>query len=330
LTQFKSYKDSVFSVDDNNFTEHAISLFTFQAKYNQIYKQYLDNLSINISSVTRVEDIPFLPISLFRYHKIKTGNWTEKSVFISSGTTSALGSHHYMEDLEYYDSVSLKIFQQNFGNPEEYIFLALLPSYIERSNSSLVHMVDFFIRKSASSASGFYIGNLENLNLKMTQLLEKGSGKVILWGVTYALMDFASGAAIDMRNNIIIETGGMKGRREELVREEVHRFLIKHMGVATIYSEYGMTELLSQAYSSGNGKFTAPPWMKILIRDINDPFEINNKLKYGGVNIIDLANVHSCAFIETDDLGLLNEDGTFEITGRLDNSDLRGCNLLIN
>ena len=330
MEDIKSFKQNIFSITDSNFEQAAIKLFKFQAENNEIYRQYIRELGIKTGSVRTITQIPFLPIALFRNHPVKTGNWKEEAVFQSSGTTNLFHSRHFIESLKFYKLVSESIFKHIFGNHKNFIFLALLPSYLEQKNSSLVYMMNHFIELSNDNNSGFYLNDVEKILFKINELSIRLAKKIILWGVTYALLDLAQDHNVDLRDAIVIETGGMKGRREEMIREEVHEILMKRFHVPSIYSEYGMTELLSQAYSVHSGKFKCPPWMKVYLRDISDPFFINNKLNYGGINVIDLANIHSCAFIETEDLGKVNEHDTFEIIGRIDNSDLRGCNLLVN
>jgi phenylacetate-coenzyme A ligase PaaK-like adenylate-forming protein len=330
MKDFKSFKETIFNIDNRNFEHQALELFRFQAENNHNYRHYIQLLGINPDKVNSVNNIPFLPISQFRERTVKTGNWNEELIFKSSGTTGENRSSHYIESLDYYHRVSLSIFEHFYGNISDLIILALLPSYIEQGSSSLVDMVQNLIKKSGHSESGFYLHNHDELIHTLNVQNSDTGKKTILWGVTYALLDLAENHEMKLKNTIILETGGMKGRREELIREEVHEILIKKFGVNQIHSEYGMTELLSQSYSSGNGVFKSPEWLKILLRDINDPYHLNNELSYGGVNIIDLANVHSCAFIETGDLGRFTEDANFEIIGRFDNSDVRGCNLLLN
>ncbi len=330
MNDIKSYKERIFSINLNEFEDSALELFKFQAEYNPVYQQYIKSLRINPEKVNNTHDIPFMPIQLFRYYKVKTAEWQEEKIFQSSGTTSENASRHFIESLDFYNSVSETIFNKFYGSLNRFIFLGLLPSYLERENSSLIYMLDHFIKKSACNDSGFYLNNIDELSGKIRHIKDHSRRKIILWGVTYALLDFAEKYPMDLGDLIVLETGGMKGRREEIIREEVHEFLIRHLHVKSVHSEYGMTELLSQAYSSGYGLFRCPPWMKIYLREINDPFSIDERLKYGAINIIDLANIHSCAFIETGDLGKLHENGDFEVIGRLDNSDIRGCNLLIN
>ncbi|MFN3404122.1 MAG: acyl transferase [Cytophagaceae bacterium] len=324
--QFKEkFKSRIFHIDSANFNEEAIKLFRFQASENPVYRQYIDLLGIDADSVEFVEEIPFLPISFFKTHKIKTGDYLIQRYFESSGTTGMVRSRHLIADTLFYEKVSEKIFSRFYGKLSDYSLLALLPSYKENPNSSLIYMIDSFMKKCDHEHSGYY--DVEGL-LSRLKSLEKIKKKILVVGVTYALMDFASDFDGQLSNCIVIETGGMKGRRKEMLREEVHEYLSLKLGVNEIHSEYGMTELLSQAWSKGNGNFQGPPWMKILVRDINDPFELLQTGKTGGINVIDLANVDSCAFIATEDLGRVCDDETFNVLGRFDNSDLRGCNLM--
>lgn len=331
----KSFKDRIFYLKPENFDEEALALFHFQRKHNQLYNNYIEKLGINAPAVTSLEEIPFLPIDFYKEHIVKSGDWKAEIVFESSGTTSQIKSKHHLQDLDFYRSIAINIFENIYGNLDQFHVLALLPSYLERSNASLVFMVDEFIKKTASDQSGFYLNNTDQLinNLKSLLAREK---KVLLIGVTYALLDLIDNFQFDQSNDnlinnnlIIMETGGMKGRRKEIVREELQSLLARGFKVGQIHSEYGMTELTSQAYALKNGNFKTPGWMKVQIREINDPFQQLPPGKTGGINIIDLANAASCAFIETKDLGKINDDGSFSVAGRLDNSDLRGCNLLI-
>ncbi len=327
MSTFKSFKDSLYSVNEGNFEDIALQLFHFQAQNNQVYHQYLHYLNCKTDQIRLLAEIPFLPISFFKSHIVKTDFWQPEITFTSSGTTGTLTSKHEVFDLSFYLDLSEHIFTQFYGAPSDYHFLALLPSYLERKGSSLIAMMDHLIRQSKSEHSGFYLHNYDELVNKLLTL--KGSErKIILWGVSFALLDLAEAYELDLSNCIVIETGGMKGRRKEWIREELHKFLCKRFNLGAIQSEYGMTELMSQAYSSGNGYYQCPPWMKVLVRDINDPFSVING-KTGEIKVIDLANFHSCAFIETQDLGQIDQNGNFEVLGRLDNSDIRGCNLLV-
>jgi len=312
---------------DTDFKELALQVFKHQAENNAIYNQFLKHLNISISSVKNLEDIPFLPIQFFKSHKIVSSTQKEQQIFSSSGTTGSLTSKHYVTDLSIYENSYLKAFTLFYGAIEEYTVLALLPSYLERKGSSLIYMVDDLIKKSKKIESGFYLNNLSDLKDKLIQLDNQGK-KILLIGVSFALLDLVEKHQFQLKNTIIMETGGMKGRRKELIRSELHELLKKGFGLKNIHSEYGMTELLSQAYSDGNGVFKTPPWMKIFIRDTEDPFWLLPNNQTGGINIIDLANVNSCSFIATQDLGKVLTNTTFEVLGRFDHSDIRGCNLL--
>jgi len=324
---FNSLKKNLFSIDRQNFNSAALELFRFQARNNPVYREYLKLRNIDPQKVETVENIPFLPIEFFKTHDIKTLEWPVRQVFLSSGTTGQIPSRHLIEDPEFYLQVAENIFARYFGPLTGYHIFGLLPSYLERENSSLVYMVRHFIHKSRSPLSGFYLYDYDALAERLKKVTDR---KILLFGVTFALLDFAESLSSPPPNLIVMDTGGMKGRKREMVREEVHEILKKGLGCPRICSEYGMTELLSQAYSLGEGRYRMPPWMRVFIREINDPFHIDNRLRHGGVNIIDLANIHSCAFIETRDLGRVNEEeGFFEPLGRFDNSDIRGCNLMV-
>lgn len=306
-----------------------MEVFLYQFQYNAIYRQYVLSLKINPIDVTHYSQIPFLPIEFFKSHEIICNRVEENAVcFSSSGTTGQITSKHYVNDICIYETSFKKGFDLFYGKPSEYCILALLPNYLERSGSSLVYMFDSLIKESTHSLSGFYLNNLNDL-IKTIEVLKQANQKTILLGVTYALLDLAE-MGIELNDQfIVMETGGMKGRRKEMLKEELHRILKDKFKISSIHSEYGMTELLSQAYSQKEGVFKCSPWMKVLIRDVNDPFSYVKPHKGGGVNVIDLANVNSCSFIETKDLGKFTEGFDFEILGRFDNSDLRGCNLMI-
>ncbi len=308
-----------------NFEEQALALFYYQYQNNQVYKQFVDIIGKDPQNVT-YHTIPFLPIEFFKTHEIKTQFWQEECIFESSGTTGMTPSLHYVKSLNHYLNNAQVIFEQVYGSVSECTFLALLPSYLERGNSSLVAMVDYFIKLSKSNHSGFFHHDHLRLYDTIKSCLNNHE-KVVLIGVTYALLDFAELYSVDLKDGIVIETGGMKGRKKELVREQVHEKL-KDCFNTTIQSEYGMTELMSQAYATKEGIYQPPPWLRAITRDVNDPFCIYNSGKRGAINIIDLANIDTCAFIATQDLGIVNEDYSFEILGRFDNSDLRGCSLL--
>ena len=321
--------NSCFAIDsEEGFNNYALELFHFQSKSVLIYKDYLQAIHFDKRKVKNWRDIPFLPISFFKSHKVLVEGQLVNRVFSSSGTTGTITSSHYVSNLKMYEESFLKSFDLFYGNPNQYCILALLPSYLERDGSSLVYMADLLIKKSGHISSGFYLDQYATLS-KLLQTLKNNHQPTILIGVTFALLDLVENFPVGFSDLIIIETGGMKGRRKELIREELHGVLKAGFKISSIHSEYGMTELLSQAYSKKDGFFYCPPWMKIMIREINDPFVLLPTGKTGGINIIDLANVNSCSFIATQDLGRLNFDDGFEVLGRFDNSDLRGCNLLI-
>ncbi len=349
------YENKIFELKNNEeFEKLSLEIFNYQAKNNLIYNQYLKYLNINPEKITSIKEIPFLPIEFFKNHKVIT-NFDENKKYLqfkSSGTTAppapqrgeiinssvpqfpplggrgALRSTHYIYKVSVYEKSFISGFSHFYGDIENYTVLALLPSYLERNDSSLVYMVDKLITLSKNKDSGFYLNNLDELASKLNYLIEKKQ-KVILFGVSFALLELAEKYNFNENEIIIMETGGMKGRREELIRAELHKILINNLGVKTVHSEYGMTELLSQAYSKGHEIFETPSFMKIMIRDTNDPFSYLPNGKTGGINVIDLANLYSCSFIETKDLGKILEKNKFEILGRFDNSDIRGCNLLI-
>jgi phenylacetate-coenzyme A ligase PaaK-like adenylate-forming protein len=314
--------------NEQQFTEIALAVFKHQFRNNKVYRSFCDLLYIHPSSVTTIEEIPFLPIQFFKSRQVLSSLDEVQETFTSSGTTGKATSTHFVTDIHFYKESYLKGFAHFYGNIEAYTVLALLPNYLERTGSSLVFMVDDLIRKSKNPESGFYLDNREELAKKLIEL-DKNGQKILLIGVSFALLDLIEMQQFSLKNTIIMETGGMKGRRKELVREELHAILQNGFGVSEIHSEYGMTELLSQAYSKGNGIFKTPPWMKILTRDTEDALTINALEKNGGINIIDLANYNSCSFIAAQDLGKVHENETFEIIGRFDNSDIRGCNLLV-
>jgi phenylacetate-coenzyme A ligase PaaK-like adenylate-forming protein len=314
---------------EKDFTAAALKTFYYQSEYNLVYKEYLSHLNIDPSSVCAVKDIPFLPIQFFKSHQIICKEDAVEQTFLSSGTTGDLQSKHFVTDLTLYEESYLKGFSQFYGDVGELVVLALLPSYLEREGSSLVYMVEDLIRKSRQPESGFYLKNLEDLKDLLLRL-EFQQKNVLLIGVSFALLDLVEKHQFCLKNTVVMETGGMKGRRKELIREELHAVLKKGFGVDEIHSEYGMTELLSQAYSSGHGIFKTPPWMKILIRDTHDPLSLLPIGKTGGVNVVDLSNINSCSFIATQDLGKLHLNSSFEILGRFDNSDIRGCNLMLS
>ena len=320
----------IFQIENNTqFEELSLKIFKIQSKNIPVYKQYIEYLDINKNNINHINEIPFLPIDFFRTHKIIADNSTHEQIFTSSGTTGLSTSKHYVSNISIYENSFRKGFGFFYDDIKNYCVLALLPSYLEREGSSLIYMADDMIKKSQHPDSGFYLHNIDELAEKLIYL-NKTKQKTILLGVTYALLDLAEKHKFNLDNTIVMETGGMKGKRKEIIREKLHETLTTQLGVKSIHSEYGMTELLSQAYSKGNGIFITPPWMKILIRDTYDPFTLLENGKSGGINIIDLANINSCSFIETKDLGKIYKDGGFEVLGRFDNSEIRGCNLLVN
>ena len=318
-----SFVNKVFSLEEEDFYQLADELYQFQVQNNPVYSAFCSALSQSSLSGIRY---PFLPISFFKTHKVVSGSFEPAIVFKSSGTSGQQQSMHFVKDPALYEASFTNGFETFYGHPSEWCFLGLLPSYLERGGSSLVYMVDKLMQLSGHPANGFYLHEHAQL-FQALQELEKERQKTMLFGVTYALLDFAEHYQLPCRHTFIMETGGMKGRREELIREEVHERLQKSFGVNRVHSEYGMTELLSQAYSKGNGIFQCPPWMKVLVRDEDDPLSVKTKGK-GAINIIDLANMYSCSFIATDDIGEVFEDGSFKVLGRMDNSDVRGCSLL--
>ncbi|MFN4144315.1 MAG: acyl transferase [Runella sp.] len=337
----QSLQASVRQLTPENFEATALAVFRWQATHNPIYKEYLHYLQKNPHRIESLPEIPFLPIGFFKRHAILTASPKPQIIFESSGTTGSQTSRHCVADLDWYKTISTQIFETTYGPLSNFHLLALLPSYLERNNSSLVYMVQDFIEKTHSPISAFFLHDIKALLRTLQKIAEQPDGrKVLLWGVTFALLDLAElDENFDFLSHIpeliIMETGGMKGRRRELLRQEVHEILTERFKVQTIHSEYGMTELLSQAYSRGEGVFDTSASMRILLRDPNDPFAVSeyqpSGLRYGGINVIDLANIDSCAFIETQDLGSFvgNNPSRFEVVGRFDNSDLRGCNLMI-
>jgi len=325
---FTAFKHSIFNLQSPfEFNETALSLFRYQYRNNDIYKRFVDALGVSESQVYHPEYIPFLPVGFFKTHKVITGDFPEEVIFESSGTTGADTSKHYVADTDLYEQSFTHGLQLFYGDFSQYAVFALLPSYLERQNSSLVYMVEKILQKSNRQMGGFYLNELAALQEQLQEAKSRGL-KIILIGVTFALLDMAESFPVNIPDAIIIETGGMKGRRKELTRVELHVQLCRSFGVEKIHSEYGMTELLSQAWSAGDGIFRCPPWMKVMIADINDPLSFLETGRTGGINIIDLANLNSCSFIATQDLGRVFEDGSFEVLGRFDNSDIRGCSLL--
>lgn len=354
------WHDKIFSVSETEFQALALEVFHFQYQNNAIYRNFTEALKIDLHSVKSIENIPFLPISFFKSHEIKTGIFPADAIFESSATTGTVRSRHHVRYIRIYQKSFKEAFEKNYGSIKEYCIIGLLPSYLERNTSSLVFMVNELIKLSGHPESGFYLDEFDKLKDVLTDL-EIKKQKTILLGVTFGLLDFAEKFQFPLNNTTIIETGGMKGRREEITRPEVHEILKKAFSKNEIHSEYGMTELLSQAYSKGEGLFRSPPWMKVLVRDDEDPLSVQSGVMSsesgvissepvvqsqesrtqlltpdsrlptltGALNIIDLANIYSCSFIATDDVGKIYADGSFEVLGRMDGSDLRGCSLML-
>ncbi|MDP4261567.1 MAG: acyl transferase [Bacteroidota bacterium] len=329
------WKHKIFAVNEQNFESLALEIFRFQYSNSPVYRDYVNALSVNVSGINSIAGIPFLPIRFFKSHTIRATAFEPEAVFESSGTTGSTGSRHFIKDIDLYRESFTRGFMSFYGPAKDWCILGLLPSYLERGNSSLVYMVNELIRLSGHPQSGFYLHEYDQL-ISVLMSLEKAKQKTLLFGVTFALLDLAEKYRLPLEYTTIVETGGMKGRREEMIRKELHEILRHSFGPAAIHSEYGMTELLSQAWSKGDGIFRCPPWMKIIIRDEEDPLSIfgsslNTRTGYvnGAINIIDLANIYSCSFIASDDAGRLYVDGSFEVLGRIDNSDLRGCSLMV-
>lgn len=325
----KPKTEAIFSISNSEeFNALALSIFKFQAQNCRVYQAYIQNLKVDVDQVSDIEEIPFLPISFFKTQQIISNQDAVQVTFSSSGTTGMVQSSHDVTDASLYERSYLRAFDNFYGPVQNYCFLALLPSYQQRSGSSLIYMVNDLIQKSSHPQSGYFLYNHEDLYQTLLNLKAQKQATVLI-GVTYALLDFIEKYAVDFPELIVMETGGMKGKRKEMVREELHEQLTKGFGVKSIHSEYGMTELLSQAYSLGDGIFYCPEWMKVLTRDTNDPLSLVKNGKTGGINVIDLANINSCSFIATQDLGRINPNGSFEVLGRFDNADIRGCNLLV-
>ncbi len=312
----------------HQFESVALSIFKHQYQHNPLYRKFCEHLDATDTGVSSLTEIPFLPIEFFKNKIVVSNTFEADAVFSSSGTTNSVKSKHFVTNINIYQESYRRGFAHFFGDISEYCVLALLPSYLEREGSSLIYMVDDFIAQSQHPASGFYLDALDDLAAALAQLDAQGT-KILLIGVSFALLDLVERHRFNLKNTIVMETGGMKGRRKEMIREELHQVLQDGFGVTHIHSEYGMTELLSQAYSKGAGIFRCPPWMQIQIRDTEDPLTQQPNGKTGGINVIDLANFNSCSFIATQDLGKLHTDGSFEILGRFDHSDIRGCNLMM-
>jgi phenylacetate-coenzyme A ligase PaaK-like adenylate-forming protein len=321
------WNDKVFRVKEGDFEALALESFRFQGENNPVYKDFLQALKIDPAHIRDITRIPFLPVRFFKSHDIKTTAFEPEIIFESSGTSGSINSLHPVKDISLYEESFTKGFELFFGPVKDWCLIGLLPSDLERKGSSLIYMMDKLIHLSEHPQSGFYLDEYEKLSAVLNEL-EKRQQKTLLIGVGFALLDFAERHSLPLRYTVVMETGGMKGRRKEMIREEVHTILKKAFSLDHIYSEYGMTELLSQAYSKGEGVFYCPPWMRILMRDEEDPFLVKRSGS-GTINVIDLANIYSCSFIATDDAGKLNAGGGFEVLGRIDGSDLRGCSLML-
>jgi phenylacetate-coenzyme A ligase PaaK-like adenylate-forming protein len=323
------YNHDIFTISNQKqFEKIALKTFRFQYENNFIYREFCDLMKTDVQKVKTLAQIPFLPIQFFKSHEVVSNKNKIQETFTSSGTSGAITSKHFVTDVSLYEASYRNAFSQFYGNIEDYTILALLPSYLDRQGSSLIYMVDDLIQKNNNPESGFYLNNYSQLIEKLIAL-DKSGQNVILISVTYALLDLIEIQKFDLKNTVIMETGGMKGKRKEMIREELHDQLCTGFGVSSIHSEYGMTELLSQAYSLGNGIFECPSWMQILIRDPEDALTYLDNGKSGGINVIDLANINSCSFIATQDLGKKYPNNSFEVLGRFDNSDIRGCNLMV-
>ncbi|TVR41603.1 MAG: acyl transferase [Bacteroidia bacterium] len=325
----KKLSKRVFTLKNpEDFFSLALDVFHFQYENNKVYQTFCDTLRVSPADVTKIEEIPFLPVELFRGGHVKAFDDEAAHTFVSSGTTGAEPSVHPVRDVGLYEKSFVNCFRRFYGEPGSWCILALLPSYLERKGSSLVYMAKRLIDLSGHPEGGFYLDDLDGLADKLKKLSRDGQ-PILLLGVSFALLDLAEQHPMPLKNVIVMETGGMKGRRREMIREELHHVLCSAFHQDRIHSEYGMTELLSQAYSQGGGSFACPPWMSILIRDSHDPLTFTGHQRTGGINVIDLANIYSCSFIATGDLGRTYPDGHFEVLGRFDNSDVRGCNLMV-
>jgi len=323
------HSQDIFTISSQKqFEKMALKVFRFQYENNLVYKEFCELLKIEKGNVKSLKQIPFLPIQFFKSHEVISNSNPIQETFSSSGTTGMITSKHLITDVSLYEESYRNAFSEFYGNIEDYAVLALLPSYLERQGSSLIYMVKDLITLSNNADSGFYLHNYDELISKLIELDSSGQNAILI-GVTYALLDLIEKQNFQLKNTIIMETGGMKGKRKEMIREELHEILFKGFGVSSIHSEYGMTELLSQAYSLGNGIFECPNWMTILIRDTEDALSYVATGKTGGINVIDLANINSCSFIATQDLGKKYSNNSFEVLGRFDNSDIRGCNLMV-
>lgn len=323
-----SLHNKIKSIDSKNFEAVAYEVYEYQFENNQVYRDWCKKLLRTPKEVKAFNELPYLPITFFKSHDVVSGRWNPELIFESSGTTDAQSSKHRVHAIKGYHENCVRAFESIYGTLSDYVILALLPSYLERNNSGLVHMVNHFIERTAHPDSGFYLNNLKALNEKLHQL-KYSPKKIMLWGVTFALLDFIEAYSMHFPRLQVMETGGMKGRRKEMVRQEVHNQLKMRLGTTHIHSEYGMTELFSQAYADLNGVFQPAQTMQVFVRDFNDPFSFSPKGRAGGLNIIDLANWRTCSFIETQDIGKMHDNGCFEVLGRFDQADLRGCNLMV-
>ncbi len=327
---YNRIKEEIFNIKDREqFKNLALEIFNFQARHCLPYSEFISLLGINYQDISSIEKVPFLPVSLFKSRKIISREDKHEAIFTSSATTGVVPAKHYIVDLNLYIQSFTNAFRLFLGEPSHFTILALLPSYLEREGSSLIYMVERLIKDSGKDGSGFYLYNHEELFFKLKELKERGE-RTILIGVSFALLDFVQSHQIQFPELIVIETGGMKGRGREISRDELHLVLKEGFGIETVWSEYGMAELLSQAWSTGNGIFRTPPWMDILIRDLSNPFKPARKGYRGGINIIDLANINSCSFIETQDMGIEESKDSFRVLGRIESSELRGCNILLD
>ncbi len=331
LSDHTNLAEGLFDFNISGFEAKALEIFRFQAANNPVYRQYLELLGIRLFDIEKLADIPFLPVGFFKTHKVACGDFQPQAIFESSGTTGSVNSRHFVKDAGIYQESFLNGFRKFYGDPADWCIIGLLPSYLERQHSSLVFMVNELVKRSSQKESGFYLYEFDKLAETLKQL-ERRRQKTLLIGVSFALLDFAEKFAMKLQHTVVMETGGMKGRREEMTRQQVHEVLKSQLGLSQVHSEYGMTELLSQGYSKGEGIFHVSNTMKILVRDEDDPFQVHDngpEVRRGVINVVDLANLYSCAFIATEDAGKLYPDGSFEVTGRVDNSDIRGCSLMV-
>lgn len=328
MDTFKSFESKLYSVNEGCFDDIALEVFQYQSEFNPLYNTFIRALGVQVNTIDTIHKIPYMPISFFKGQSIQTGNWVPETFFSSSGTTGMIASNHAVRDLDFYCRHSRACFEYFFGPVKDYHILALLPSYLERSGSSLITMVDYFMQLGEPPYKAYYLKNHDKL-LQDIDALRKIKKKIIIWGVSYALLDLAEKGEVDLGDCLVFETGGMKGRRREITRQELHSLLKTQFNVPQIYSEYGMTELFSQAYTRGTTRFNTPPWLKVVGRDLSDPLTKGLLQETSGINVADLANWNTISFIETEDMGKVFEDGSFEVLGRMDNSDVRGCNLMV-